>query len=109
MRLGPVLDHAADDVSDRNPHISHRPPAANPRHGASGCRPEVPAPAVCPAQSGCARPAETRRPHVLMNSTLLQILSLTLFEKIPLQQAFPGSDYISEQGNDSNQLNLFEF
>ncbi|MGH8633135.1 MAG: IS4 family transposase [Burkholderiales bacterium] len=41
--------------------------------------------------------------------TLLQILSLTLFEKMPLQQAFPGSDYISEQGNNSNQLNLFVF
>jgi hypothetical protein len=41
--------------------------------------------------------------------TLLQILSLTLFEKMPLQQAFPGSDYISEQGIDSNQLNLFAF
>ena len=41
--------------------------------------------------------------------TLLQILSLTLFEKMPLQQAFPGSDYKSEQGNDSNQMNLFEF
>ena len=41
--------------------------------------------------------------------TLLQILSLTLFEKMPLQQAFPGSDYKSEQGNDRNQLNLFAF
>jgi IS4 transposase len=40
--------------------------------------------------------------------TLLQILSVTLFEKMPLQQAFPGSDYKSEQGNDYNQLNLFE-
>ena len=41
--------------------------------------------------------------------TLLQILSLTLFEKMPLQQAFPGRDYKSEQGNDRNQMNLFEF
>jgi hypothetical protein len=41
--------------------------------------------------------------------TLLQILSLTLFEKMPLQQAFPGSDYKSEQGNNRNQLNLFAF
>lgn len=41
--------------------------------------------------------------------TLLQILSLTLFEKMPLQQAFPGSDYISEHGRNSNQLNLFAF
>ena len=41
--------------------------------------------------------------------TLLQIFSLTLFEKMPIQQAFPGSDYKSEQGNDCNQLNLFAF
>ncbi len=41
--------------------------------------------------------------------TLLQILSLTLFEKMPIQQAFPGSEYKSEQGNDCNQLNLFAF
>ena len=41
--------------------------------------------------------------------TLLQIFSLTLFEKMPIQQAFPGSDDKSEQGNDGNQLNLFAF
>ncbi len=41
--------------------------------------------------------------------TLLQIFSLTLFEKMSIQQAFPGSDYKSEQGNDCNQLNLFVF
>ena len=41
--------------------------------------------------------------------TLLQILSVTLFEKMPLQQAFPGSDYNSEQGDDRNQLNLCAF
>ena len=41
--------------------------------------------------------------------TLLQIFSLTLFEKMPIQQAFAGSDYISEQAVSSNQLNLFEF
>jgi len=41
--------------------------------------------------------------------TLLQIFSLTLFEKMPIQQAFAGSDYISEQHNTSNQLNLFVF
>jgi len=39
--------------------------------------------------------------------TLLQVLSLTLFEKIPLQQAFPDDDYTSEVGSISNQLNLF--
>jgi len=41
--------------------------------------------------------------------TLLQILSVTLFEKMPLQQAFPGRDYKSEQGGDCNQMNLFTF
>jgi len=41
--------------------------------------------------------------------TLLQILSVTLFEKMPLQQAFPGNDYKSEQGDDYNQMNLFTF
>ena len=39
--------------------------------------------------------------------TLLQVLSLTLFEKMPLQQAFPGNDYTSDNGSISNQLNLF--
>jgi len=41
--------------------------------------------------------------------TLLQILSVTLFEKMPLQQAFSGSDYKMSSGVASNQLNLFEF
>ena len=41
--------------------------------------------------------------------TLLQIFSLTLFEKMPIQQAFAGSDYISEQGGNTNQLNLFAY
>ena len=40
---------------------------------------------------------------------LLQIFSVTLFEKMPLQQAFPGRDHTSEQGNDCNQPNLFAF
>ena len=39
--------------------------------------------------------------------TLLQVLSLTLFEKMPLQQAFPGDDYTSDNGSISTQLNLF--
>ena len=39
--------------------------------------------------------------------TLLQVLSLTLFEKIPLQQAFPDGEYSSENPGLSNQLNLF--
>ena len=39
--------------------------------------------------------------------TLLQILSVTLFEKMPLQQAFPGSDSSSDSTTINNQLNLF--
>jgi hypothetical protein len=41
--------------------------------------------------------------------TLLQIFSLALFEKMPIQQAFAGSDYKSEPDNNCNQLNLFAF
>lgn len=41
--------------------------------------------------------------------TLLQILSVTLFEKMPIQQAFPGSDYKPGEGPFCNQMNLFEF
>jgi len=41
--------------------------------------------------------------------TLLQILSVSLFEKTQLQQAFAGIDNISEQTNLNNQLNLFDF
>jgi Domain of unknown function (DUF4372)/Transposase DDE domain len=39
--------------------------------------------------------------------TLLQILSVTLFEKMPLQQAFPDAGYILPEGVPCNQLNLF--
>jgi len=41
--------------------------------------------------------------------TLLQILSVTLFEKTPLQQAFAGSSYKNTDAVTSNQLNLFAF
>ncbi len=41
--------------------------------------------------------------------TWLQIFSLTLFEKMPIQQAFAGSGHKAEQDNDCNQLNLFAF
>ena len=41
--------------------------------------------------------------------TLLQIFSLTLFEKMPIQQAFDGDKYISNNGVDYNQLNLFAY
>jgi hypothetical protein len=39
--------------------------------------------------------------------TLLQILSVTLFEKMPLQQAFPAAEYIPPEGMPCNELNLF--
>ena len=41
--------------------------------------------------------------------TLLQILSVSVFEKTQLLQAFAGSSYISEQTDFDNQLNLFDF
>lgn len=41
--------------------------------------------------------------------TLLQILSVSIFEKTQLQQAFAGTGNTSEQTNLDNQLNLFEF
>ncbi|MEE8434125.1 MAG: IS4 family transposase [bacterium] len=40
--------------------------------------------------------------------TLLQIFSLTLFEKMPIQQAFAGRDYKNDNTLSANQLNLFE-
>jgi hypothetical protein len=39
--------------------------------------------------------------------TLLQILSVTLFEKMPLQQDFPAIGYIISNDMPHNQLNLF--
>jgi hypothetical protein len=41
--------------------------------------------------------------------TLLQILSVTLFEKMPLQQAFTTSASIENRGPPDNQLFLFDF
>jgi hypothetical protein len=41
--------------------------------------------------------------------TLLQVLSVTLFEKTPLQQAFPDGANNSEYTPTCNQLNLFDF
>ena len=40
--------------------------------------------------------------------TLLQICSLTLFEKTPIQQALQANLYIPENNRQNNQLNLFE-
>ena len=41
--------------------------------------------------------------------TLLQILSLTLFEKLPLKQAVAGVEPIANSPTFNSQLNLFEF
>jgi len=41
--------------------------------------------------------------------TLLQILSVSVFNKIPLLQAFAGSALISEQTDFYNQLVLFDY
>jgi len=40
--------------------------------------------------------------------TILQILSLTLFEKIPLDQLLMISEYKNEMDGITNQLNLFD-
>jgi IS4 transposase len=48
-----------------------------------------------------------KRPLDTSLYSLLQILSLTLFEKRPLQQAFPTVEYTSSEGTAYNQLNLF--
>lgn len=41
--------------------------------------------------------------------SLLQILSVSVFEKTPLSQAFAGSGQFPEQTDFANQLNLFDF
>ncbi len=41
--------------------------------------------------------------------TRLQILSVTIFEKVPLQQVVLGADRAAELAEDANQLNLFTF
>ena len=41
--------------------------------------------------------------------TLLQVISVTVFEKIELQTAFSGVDYRSDVPHLDNQLNLFDF
>jgi hypothetical protein len=40
--------------------------------------------------------------------TILQILSITLFEKMPILQAFSAGDYKSNFTSDHKQLKLFE-
>jgi hypothetical protein len=58
----------------------------------------------------CARDdhQEASRLDASLN-TLLQILSLTLFEKLPLHQALAGVDQIANDPNLYNQLKLFDF
>jgi len=41
--------------------------------------------------------------------TLLQVLSVTLFEKMPISQALQHKDYTNTQLTDPNQLILFDF
>ena len=41
--------------------------------------------------------------------TLLQIFSVTLFEKTTLEKGFPGTDHTPENDMDAKQLKLFEF
>ena len=41
--------------------------------------------------------------------TLLQVFSVTLFEKIPLNKGFFDTTYTSEDAMYSNQLNLFNY
>ncbi|MGM0484899.1 MAG: IS4 family transposase, partial [Candidatus Krumholzibacteriota bacterium] len=40
--------------------------------------------------------------------TILQILSVSLFEKIPIEQALSHFDYRKLEGANRNQLNLFK-
>ena len=40
--------------------------------------------------------------------TILKILSLTLFEKVPLEQMLANCDYKTEECDMDNQLNLFD-
>ena len=41
--------------------------------------------------------------------TLLQVFSVTLFEKMPLNKGFFETDYTSEDSRNPNQLNLFDY
>ena len=41
--------------------------------------------------------------------TILQVLSVTLFEKMPIQSVFDDNAYTSSNPDISNQLNLFDF
>ena len=41
--------------------------------------------------------------------TILQVLSITLFEKVPIYQSLTGTDYTFHGGYNANQLRLFDF
>ena len=41
--------------------------------------------------------------------TLLQVFSVTLFEKMPLNKGFFETNYTSENNVNPNQLNLFDY
>jgi hypothetical protein len=41
--------------------------------------------------------------------TLLLILSVTMFEKIPIKQALQGGQYTSDNDPEYNHLNLFDY
>jgi hypothetical protein len=41
--------------------------------------------------------------------TILQILSITLFEKVPIYQSLTRTDYTLQRGHNANQLRLFDF
>jgi len=46
--------------------------------------------------------------HLIAQARKLH-LGDTLFEKMPIQQAFADNDPIQNQGENSNQMNLFAF
>ena len=53
--------------------------------------------------------ADTSTIVITPRPTLLQIFSVTLFEKMPMTQAFSESTTTFEDGEVSNQLNLFDY
>ena len=59
---------------------------------------------LSPSVARCYGLAQVARVHAL-----LQILSLTLFEKLPLKQAVSGVEPIANNPTFHSQLNLFEF
>ena len=41
--------------------------------------------------------------------TLMQVISVSIFEKLPIQSAFSHGPYNSDGDIENNQLNLFDF